>query len=266
MSSSCDHFRNQIPRAMFADLDPAEQQSLERHLSECAPCSREKELYAQTFGKMRSLENVPAPRHFLVYPEERRKNPWQLFRDLPLAWQASLSAASLILLVFSGISAARLQVKVEDGAYIFAFGRPAPVRTVAAPAPVLDTAALEDRILRIVEEKNRKEGLEWVRTLRTELAQSQQKITRNQRAMLETALANLETRMSMRLDDTARVLDDRRSQSLATLYQAMKLQRASDLALVDGRFNRLAISGEKKNSETDAILETLLQVAELNTR
>ncbi len=266
MSTGCEHFRNHIPRAMSADLDPVEQQALDRHLAECAPCSQEKELYAQTFGSLRSLEDVPVPRHFLVYPEERRVDPWQLFRNMSPAWQGVLASAVFILLIFSGTAAARLRVRFEDGALVVAFGRSTPARTAPAPAPVLDTAALEARILQMVAERNRKEDLEWVRTLRAELAQSHKAITRNQRTQLEAVLGNLEARMNVHLDQTARALDDRTSQSLATFYQAMKRQRESDLALVDSKLDRLALSGEKKSNETDAILETLLQVADLKTK
>jgi hypothetical protein len=266
MSMGCDHFRNQIPRALLSDLDSAEQQALDRHLAECGPCSAEKDLVAQTFRRMRAVEDVPVPRHFLVYPEERAANPWRLFRGLSPAWQGSIAAAALILLLTSGMAAARMQVKAEDGAYIISFGKTASLKATPATAPAPDTSALETRILQMVEEKNRRESLEWIRTVRAEIARSQKAITRDQRVLLQTALDNLETRMTVRLDDTARTLEDQNARSLATLYQAVKLQRDSDLAVVDSKLNRLALTGEIKNNQTDAILETLLQVAENRTR
>jgi hypothetical protein len=266
MSTGCDHFRNEIPRALLADIDSTQQQALDRHLAECAPCSAEKELYAQTFRRMHTMEDVPVPRHFLVYPEEHRANPWQLFRGLSLAWQGSIAAVMLILLITSGMAAARMQFKAEDGAYVINFGSPAPSKISPAPTPILDTAALEARILQAVEEKNRKESLEWIRTLRAEIARSQKGITRDQRTLLDTALINLETRMSARLDETARSLEERNSRSLSTFYQAMKLQRESDLAVVDSKLNRLALNGEIKSSQTDAILDTLIQVTDFRTK
>ncbi len=267
MSAGCEIFRDLIPRAMMADLDPAEQQNLEKHLAECGPCARERELYAQTFLRLRSVEDVPVPRHFLVHPEERGSNPWRLFRAMPLAWQASVAAVAFLLLGFSALAAARLQVRAEDGTLVLAFGGKLPaMRSVPAPVPALDTSALEAKILRVVEERNRKEELEWVRRLRAEVARSQRGFTGGQRALLATALENLENRMNSRVDETARVLDQRRAQSVTDLYKAVKLQQDSNLALVDAKLNRLAINGEKKNNEIDAILETILQVAELNTQ
>ena len=46
----------------------------------------------------------------------------------------------------------------------------------------------------------------------------------------------------------------------------MKLQRESDLAVVDSKLNRLALNGQIKSSQPDAILETLIQVADLRTK
>jgi len=265
MGTGCDHFRSLIPRAMLADLDPAEQRELDLHLAECAPCAGERELYAQTLGRMRSLEDVPVPRHFLVYPEQRQSNPWRLFRSLTPVWQGSLAAGILILFLVSAAAATRIQVGTRDGALVLAFGGALPAETKPVPAARLDTTEMEARIARIVEEKNRKEELEWIRKLRAELAQSQRGFTRNQRTLLEAALGTLETRVNARVDETARTLDERRAQSLTALYQAIKLQQDSGLALVDAKLNRLAINGEKKNSEIDAILDTILQVADLNT-
>ena len=264
MSTGCDQFRNQIPRAMLADLSAGEQQSLDRHLAECVPCSQEKELYLRTFGRLRSLEDDPVPRHFLVYPEERKATPWQIFREMSPLWQGSVVAAALALFFLSILVVSRVQVRVEEGALTLTLGRPAPSRV--PPAPALDTAALEAKILRIVGDKSRQDGLEWVRTLRAEFAQAQRGMSRTQRGLIETAIVNVEKRMSDRLNESARELDERRAQSVSSLYQAIKLQRDSDLALVDARLNRLAINGERKSSETDAILETLLQVAELKTK
>jgi len=262
----CDHYRNQIPRALLSDLDPVQQEALDRHLAECVPCSEEKELYAQTFRRMHSVEDLPVPRHFLVHPKERAANPWKLFRGLSPVWQGSIAAVALILLMTSAMAAGRMQFKAEGGAYTISFGKTSQAKALPAPAPALDIAALEARILQMVEEKNRKESLEWIRTLRAEIRRSQKSITREQRNLMQTALDNLEARVDVRLEQTARTLDDRNARSLAAMYQAIKLQRDSDLALVDSKLTRLALNGEIKSSQTDAILETLIQVAENRTK
>ncbi len=265
MSTDCDQFRSQIPRALMADLEPAEQEKLDRHLCECAPCARERDLYLQTLGRMRSLEDVPVPRHFLVSAETRRTSPWKLYCNLSPVWQGAMAASVLILVVLASAALTRLEVRADGGALIFAFGNSAPAVVMPPPVPALDTAALEAKILRVVEERNRREEVEWVRKLRADLAQSRQGFTRGQRELLDAALVSLETRMNARVEESARTLDERRTQSLSALYQAIRLQQDSGLALVDAKLNRLALSGEKKNSEIDAILETILQVAELNS-
>lgn len=266
MSTGCDHFLNQIPRGILADLEPSDQQALDQHLRECASCSREKEQYEHTLGSLRAHGDDPVPRHFLVYPEERRTNPWRLFRALPLAWQGSVAAAAAVLLLFSATAAAKLQVRSEDGVYMLSFGKAPQVRKAPVNSPAIDTAALEARIIQAVEERNRKESLEWVRTLRAELTRSQKRLSDGERASIDAAFAGMETRLNTRFDDATRTLDDRTSRTMAAFYQAMKLQREGDLTLIDSRLNRLAVSGEIKNAQTDAVLETLLQVAELKTK
>ena len=148
---------------------------------------------------------------------------------------------------------------------MLAFGGTLPAETVPLPPRPVDTTAMEAKILSVIEERNRREEIEWVRKLRLELAQSQSGFTRSQRALLETALGSLETRMSARVEETARTLEERRTQSMSALYQAVKLQQDSGLALVDAKINRLAISGEKKSNEIDATLDLILQVADLHT-
>ncbi len=266
MNRDCSYFRDQIPRAMFGDLETAEQLSLDSHLADCVACRQEKDLYSETFRQMRSLEDVGVPRHFFVYPEERADNPWRLFRTMHPAWQGAVAAVVLMSIAFAALAATRVHVRSADGTWIVAFGSLPAVSPAPAPPSKVDTTALEAKILQIVEERNHKESLEWVRALRSEIARSQTNMTRRQQVVLETALASLESRMGGRIEQTARSVEDRNERSIANLYQTVSRQREIDLANMDSKLTGLAVSGEIKETQTNAILETLLQVAELRMK
>ena len=219
-----------------------------------------------TFQQLKSVGDEDVPRHFFVYPSEQKTNPWRSFRLMSPAWQGAIFSFMLLLSALSVLAASRLQVRAGNGALTFAFGKlpeqTLPQRTV----PVMDPSKLESRILEIVEERSRKENLEWVRTLRSEIAQSQKGITQKQRVSLDTALASLEGRIVNHVESTARRLEERNDLSVANLYQTVSRQRERDQNAFDAKLARLVVSGEIKNKQTDAILETLLQVAELRLK
>ncbi len=264
MNRNCSFYREWIPKSVLADLSGEEQRELSRHLSECASCAAESEMYATTIGQMKSLGNVDVPKHFFVYPEERSFSPWGLFRLLSPAWQAGIAACILLVGTMTALVAAKVQVRGGKDGLVIAFGKMPETRTL--PAPTLDTSRLEERILKIAEEQNRKESTEWVRTLRSEISQSQKTLTQNQRTILETALAGLENRMNNRVEASARALEERGDRSMTNLYQTLSRQRDRDMTAIDTRLSRIALNGEIKNNQTDAILETLLQVAELRLK
>jgi hypothetical protein len=262
--NNCSRFQDMIPKAMLGDLRPDDQQELEHHLAECHPCARERDLYSETFRQLRLADDIATTRHFFVYPEERCQSPWRLFRLMPIGWQGAVAALVLALGVFSAISAAKLRIHAEDGAFILSFGGPIQAKTTPEFRPPLDTADLEGRILRRVEEKSREQHLEWIRMLRGEAARMEGKLNQQQRLALANGLASLERRFDNRIEATAQSLEDRNDRSLATLYKAVTLQQQRDMIAIDDRISRLAVSGEIRSSQTDEILETLLQVADLN--
>jgi hypothetical protein len=263
MSNECDVFRRQIPQALLGDLTEPERQELDRHLSECLACRLEREQFTRTLDTLRSVADVPVPRHFFVYPEEARTNPWQLFRRMSFGWQATLATAAALLAVFFLAAASRLQLRVSDGVLYASLGKLPPGDQAPAPDLSPDFGALEARILQAVEQKARTDDREWVRILRAEISRSLGALSAEQRALLDTALNNLENRMSTSITLAAQSLRDEAAASRQQLYQVVTLERQHDLTLFNDRLSQLAISGEIKTNQTDAILETLLQVADL---
>jgi hypothetical protein len=246
----------------MGELSALDQQALEAHIEECSVCLRERELYAATVKQLSSAGDVPVPRHFLVY-SGRPTSRWQALPRLILSWRTAAIAASLAALV---LAFAPMQVRSERGAFVVSFGRPAATAQ-PSPSPVsLDLARLRAELLGVVEEKSRADRLEVIGTMRAELVSSNAAFTRKQRALLEAALSGAETRLNERLAATATSLETGTRNSLALFYRTMALQNERDFTAVNDRLNRLALSGEIKNNQTDAILETLLEVAEVRMK
>jgi hypothetical protein len=261
MSTPCRQHLDQIPKALLGDLNAAARQALDSHLSECAACRREWDLHSATLQELHSLEDVAAPRHFFVHPEAAAPGPWHLFRRLAWGWQTAAVASLLILGVGIASTASQLQMRSQDGTFMVRFG-PGSFPDLA-PRPPLDIEALQERILTRAIENSRAENLEWVRALRTEITQSNLALSERQNIMLASALTDLESRLAGRIASAATKVQDQTEKSLNSLYRTISLERQEVFTALSQRLTRLAISGELKSNQTDAILETLLQVAEL---
>lgn len=261
METGCETFRDRIPRLFLGDLATREQEALEHHISGCRACADEKESYSRTLQHLQSVADEPLPRHFFVYPPESGFR----FSFLRLApgWYAAMGAAAVLAAALGLAALARVQVRSQDEGYLVGIGTPVPAGTPAAPAaPAIDTAALEARILHAVDERNRRVKLEWLRTFRAELGRAQSRLTAEQRKTLASAVSEVEARLTARVDSTAQTVLQHADASISGLYAEVTAERTRDLAAVGARIDRLAVTGAAKNNQTDAILETLLQVAE----
>ena len=263
MTIDCSNFSNLIPRALLSDLTREEQEALQAHLKDCAPCAQERELYLNTLGQLRSADDAPVPRHFFIYPDESRPTLRQLFGQLSLAWKGSLAAAFLVGL--SVLAFTSMEIRSEPGGMVFRIGN-APEPVAVGPAPSIDLEALKSELTRLLENRSRNDKLEILQTLRAEMARSESAMTRKQRLVLETALSRLESRVNNRIVDAAASLESANQRSLGDMYRTLETQRVQDLSSVNDRLNRITVNGEIKSNQTDAILETLLQVAELKLK
>jgi hypothetical protein len=266
MSTDCGHYRNQIPRAMLGDLESDELQRLNAHIAECGECKLEEQLYANTLDLLHSVCDSPVPKHFFVYGQARRESPWASFRNMSLAWQGIAASLILAVTVLGSLTAAKSQVRFESGAMIISFGGAAALKSASQPAPGVDTQALEAKILRLAEERSREEVLDWVRTLRGEIAQGNRQMDARQRMVLQAALTNVENRMASTLSATVQTVEAKTDRSLSDLYATVNLQRERDVNAFNDRIDRVALNGETRSNQTDAILETLLQAAELRLK
>lgn len=263
MKTECDNYRNQVPKALLGDLTASDQKTLESHLSACPACARERDTYAETLRQLRTATDVEAPRHFFVHPPERRPTAWDLFQQLAFPLKAALLAAVLVLGVFTGVAAADLTVRREPGSLTLTFGKlPAPVK----PGVPLDVAALKSELLQALENNQHEKDLELARSLRAEIGRIQARLPERQRLLIERALTDLEKRTDDRILTAATALEASTERSLARMYRIMQTEQQQALTALDERVNRIAVSGEIKNNQTDVILETLLQVADLKLK
>ncbi len=266
MTTPCSHYRSNIPKAVLGDLSPEDQRDLELHLAECRPCNRENLLYADTVRQLGAVQDEAVPRHFFVYQEDVKLKPWQAFAQMSRAWQAAAVTLIVGLGLLGSMAIAELSLRTEDGVLILSFGERPAVPDPPARTQQADTRELEERILKAVEERNAMEKLELIRILRNETARAVTALSREQQAVLGQALTNLEVRMSQAVAASTARVETQMGQSMQELYRAVSLDRQRDLAAIDNRISILAASGEIKNNQTDEILATLLQVAELRTR
>ena len=262
MTKVCDHFRLQLAKALLDDLVAEERQALQDHLAECPACSLDQELYATTVRQLRSTADVPVPRHFFVYPETSQLTPWRLFQQLSFAWRAMVVAVTLWLAVAAGILVSNTHFKSENGSYSLSFGEPLlprPARTITEK----DTEVLKHELLAAMEEKLHCERREFTRLVQTELKQSTTLISRQQRELLRVALESMETRFNSQLTTAGKTLEARNDQALLSLIGAWQAQREHDLARINVSFEHIQAQGQLKERQTDNILNTLIQVAQL---
>ena len=258
---NCEDYRKRILEASIEDLSPEERQTLKAHLADCLSCAEEQRLTLDTLQQLRSESDVAVPRHFFVGVEEFRPTPWSLFRQMTVTWKAATTLAVLASGVLAVMVVSGFQVRTEAGAVTLSFGKPSEPKD-GATQHLVNVASLKTDILQALEEKSHQEHLVWLEEMRKELAQSNHKLTQKQQKSMETALAGLEARVNDQMSARDLSLQASWEQSLGNMYKAVQTQRKRDLMLTNNRLNRLVSQGEQKSNETEAILETLLQVAE----
>ncbi len=259
MDSECSINQQRIPRSLASDLAADEQHSLDAHLAMCPSCRTEYDHYAGSLSVLQSIADEPVPRHFFVYPKERTASPWDFFQLMKPRWQV-LSAGVACLLVFLSVAAVfGLQVSRDNGAWAIGFGGGRAISNS-------DLAALRADILRSVEERNRENALGYIRILRSEIAGARTDLSQQQQIQLASALDRLENRVNTRIATTAEGLKADSQNSAASLYQTVSLQREQDMNAVSTRIDKVVDNVESRARQTDEILETLLQIANLNLR
>jgi len=259
MTSECSEIQQRIPRSFVGELTADEQQALNEHVAACPSCQKEHERYAETLRLLQSVEDEPVPRHFFVYPEERREKPWHLFRQMMPLWQA-VTAGVVGMVVLLGVAAASgLQVRSDHGVWTMGFG-------IHDAQANMDLAAFKADILQTAQERFRNEELARIQALRSDITRSRDALTQQQQTQLVAALTTLESRLTDRIALTADDIKSGTQRSILDLYHNVSLQRGQDIATLNARLDKAEENSDARTRQTDAALETLFQVAELRIR
>jgi hypothetical protein len=242
MKPECSEYQAKIARLLLGDITAEEKRALETHLAACPQCQAEQDSYARTLSLMQSVDNEPIPRHFFVQQQERALNPWELFRLMRPGWQA-ITAALAGLFLLAGIGG------------ILGFTRGS-----------VDAAALKKDFLQAAEEQNRRAAEGFLQEVRAEITRSRTDLTQQQKTELAAALDRMDSRMTGRLKLAETRVRDDAQQMAVEVYRAATEQRAHDLNLINLRFDGIETKNALETRQTDAILNTLLQVAELRLK
>jgi hypothetical protein len=255
MKSECSEHRKKIAALLLGDLTEGEKQALESHLATCSDCSSERNAYARTVQLLTSPGEEEIPHHFFVYPEERPVNPWQLFRGMRLGWQAAGACAVALFLVLGIAAVSRLQMRSGPAGWAISFGR-----------NDIDIAALKKEILDAAEKRDQDSKNAWIREVRSEIESSRTSLTRQQKSQVVAAMALVDSRINGRIASSEGHMRDETQRLVADLYQVVQHDRAQDLASINTRFDRTDANNAIKTKQTNEILGTLLQVADLGLR
>lgn len=242
MKPECSEYQARIARLFLEDLTADERRGLEQHLAACPRCQSEHDGYARTLSLMQSVDNESVPRHFFIQPEELRPNPWELFRLLRPKWQL-ITAAFAGLFLLAGVGG------------LLGFARSG-----------VDTAELKREFLKSAEEQNLRTMEGHLQEVRTEINAIQIDLTLRQKAELTAALDRLDSRMAGRLKLAEGRVRNEAQQNTVEVYRTVSQQRAQDLSLINLRFDGIEARNTLETRQTDAILNTLLQVAELKLK
>lgn len=255
MTSECSEQQKRIARFFLGDLTAAEQQSLEDHLSTCSICRAEQGRYAEVLNLLPSITDEPVPRHFFVNPQERESNIWQIFRHMKSRWQFLTAAAAGLLLLIGIAGVSGLQILSAPEGWSVSFGK-----------GNIDVVALREDILRTAEQRNREADAELIREIRAEIARSSAELNQEQQAYVTAALNRLDSRLKERMTQSENSLKTDTQKLATNIYQMVMQQRVQDLDLINTRIETIEAVEAIKSQETNSILDTLLQVAELRLR
>ena len=119
---NCEQVRALLPEHLYADVPPAEQDDLRKHLAQCPNCA---EVWRGLQGVRQMLDAAPAPAVQidlpLLYQQARELDQRHTRRWRRLAWAAS--AAAVILLI---LTALRFEVRWHEREIVFGWGMPPP--------------------------------------------------------------------------------------------------------------------------------------------
>jgi hypothetical protein len=263
MKPNCELFQQWIPQALLSDLGLEEKRLLESHLSTCAACRQEKERYLSFLPLLNKDADLPVPKHFFINPAATGESPWTAFTRLSFVWRAGLVAAAAFLITLGGLMAAKTRIEVGKHGIALALGQSTLPQGEAAYVRQADLQNMRRELTSLLQQKSQSERLEFVKLLKEELTKTNHSLSSSQQQWVLASLKQVENRLDEKILSAGTIIQTQNEQALASLSNSFSRQREKDMNLIETGVQALARRDSLKNEQTDAILDTLIQVAEL---
>ena len=263
MKLNCELVQQWIPQELLSDLGLEEKRLLESHLSTCAACRQEKERYLSFLPLLNKDVDRPVPKHFFINPAATAESTWIAFTRLSFAWRTGLVAATAFLITLGGFVMAKTRIDVGKHGITLAMGRSDLLPDKATYIRQTDLQNIRQELTSLLQQKSQSERLEFISMLKEELTKTNRSLSSSQQQWVLASLRKVEDRLDEKILSTGTIIQAQNQQALANLSTSFSRQREKDLNLIDTGVRALARQDALKNEQTDAILDTLIQVAEL---
>jgi hypothetical protein len=255
MKSDCGEHQKKLAAYALGDLSKEERLDIEGHLSTCPLCRSERESYARTIGQIACAGEEEIPHHFFIYQETQFSRPWQLFCRMQRRWQAVFAGAAAMILLLCIAAVSRLQIQSHSHGWSISLGR-----------SHADPATLKKEILEAVEKKNQESRAAWAHEAHIEIARLQDTLTQQQKIQLAAAVAGMNSRITERIADSEGSVRNDTQKLISDIYRITAQQRVRDLEAINLRFDSADVNHAIESRQTSEILDTLLQVADMELR
>ncbi len=254
-ATTCRQCREWVQLALFEGLPAAEAEAMENHLAECPECRQERSILESALAELRSFPEVPAPRHFYVYPEARRPSPWSLFGQLSPVWRAAAACLLVGVLAIGAAAASRLHIQSEDGVLKLAFGE-------IPQSPQFDPEQLKADLAGQIDAQLAARREQWLALVRDEIARSSEALTEQQKERMRQVAARLEERWEERQRLALLETEADMKSAALQIYQTLSREQRRQVALLNDRIDLLTVSGKIQGNQNDALMATLLRIAD----
>ena len=258
MSRTCPDYQDWLKDRVAVELGEADEALLNAHLAECAACRLEAELLESAIGELLTLEEEPVPHHFYVYEDERAKTGWSQLLQALSGWQRAALATAAVFFVFSvGLNIFELHVSWNDEMLAFSFGAP-----VSSFDEEQFRSDLSQQIRTLVKEEDERSQEQLRQEFRNSLAALQE----TDSDAVERLVTQLEDRLNLRVNSGNTALADRLDNSLMRLYELVSDQRDDDFNRISGQLQQLAANDELQADQVDAVMASVVELAETASR
>jgi len=255
MSRKCEDFQNMIKDELAGELSLENQSELAVHLADCSICLHERQELQRTFGMLKSLEEQPVPGHFFVY-EQPKASLLERFRGIPKGFRWAAATGFACLLLLAGFIISNISIRVGESRIILAYGDPITEPDVQDirrefEQKLLDARREDQRVFAGLLEEQRK-------LYNGSLNQYYQRV--------DTRVNNLEGQLVETINDNNAALQARLEGTMIQYGELMKAQYQNDLRDINRRLTQITLEGRLRDNQTDALMNTLVQLADSDYR